>query len=177
MITKSTMAATATAVLLMTAAFVSPTSAASWSGHDGAGYGGSVQTASHNDGNWNSDGRGYADRDYQQFRDNDFGNQGRFYYNGNIRQRYERLEHFTRFMSRSGQLSRRESAIAYEMLGDIRQQAFRAMNHGYMSPWQKAKLNRSLDQLVMFLRNARYDGPRWGGHDGGYRHMDGRYND
>lgn len=179
MINKSTMAATATAVLLMTAAFVSPTSAASWSDRNGAGYGAGVQTTAQNDHDWSGENRAYADRDYQQgFHDSEFSHRGRFYYNGNIRQRYERLEHWTRFMARSGQLTRREAAIAFEMLGNIRQQAFRGFNNGHVSPWQKARLNRGLDRLVMFLRQARYDGHSWGHHDGGYRNYGGsRYED
>jgi hypothetical protein len=157
----------ATAALLLTTALAAPAVADSYNGQPN-GY-----AQNHNGYGDHNGGGAFNDRDYSQgFHDRDFGEHGRFYYNGNVRQRLERLEHLTKFLARDGELNRWEANRAFDMLREIRFQVFKIRQDGYVSPWEKARLNRKLDQLVMFLRDARHDGRGWNRYDNvrdGYR--------
>ncbi len=179
MTSKSLKTAVATAALLLTTALAGPAFAESWNDHNGSAYSDQSQSYGHNGDN--RDG-GFSDRDYGHgFNDNDFANSGRFYYHGDVRQRYERLENWTRFMARNGQLNRWQAERAFAMLREIRMQAFRGRDTGYVSPWQRVRLNRSLDHLTVFLREARHGGDwrdsRYGDHGYGDQRDNGGYHD
>jgi hypothetical protein len=143
-----TLLAVATAALMLSAA--SPTLADTM----GSGY--------HQGDAWSHSGsqdndyshHGYSDRDYHGgFNDRDFDNGGRFYYGGDIRQRFERLEHFTRYLAHSGALNRWEARRAFAMLDDIRDEMRASRDHGGMSAWRRATINRNLNQVRWFLRS------------------------
>src|SRR6185369_12396525 len=148
------------AALLLGTALAAPAFADSQGYGNHGGNGAHDNRSGDRDGYNDNDGSrgGYNDRDYGNYNDRDFADHGRFYYGGNVRQRLERLEHWAKFMARSGQLNPWKARRAFEMLREVRFDAFGARRDGYVSPWEKARINRSLDRIVVFLRDARHGG-------------------
>jgi hypothetical protein len=144
-----TLLAVATAALMMSAA--APALADTMGGgyHQGDTY---SHDSNHNN-DYSDRDNGYSDRDYgRAFHDRDFDNGGRFYYGGDIRQRFERLEHFARYLAHSGALNRWEARRAFAMLNDIHDEMHASRYHGAMSAWRRGAINRDLNQVRYFLR-------------------------
>jgi hypothetical protein len=162
---KTGIMAAATAALLMTTAATADTM---------GGYHSDQNDGTHQE--WNNRDNGYGDRD-NNYSDRDYGNGfqgrdfdsgGRFYYGGNVWQRFERVQHWARYLARSGGLNRYEAHRAFDMLDSIRGQLRAAQYHGGLSPWRRMALNRELNRVVWFLRQHN-DGRRYSdwGHGGG----------
>jgi len=150
------------AALLMTTALGTPALADSWNGHDtGNGY-----ASGDNSYGYQGTHNGYGDqRDGGSFRDHDSYDQGRYGFGDDTRQRLERIEHWVRYMIQSGELNRWQTHRAFDMLHSVREEASYGQRDGRTSPWERAKLDRSLDQLVSFLRDSQNNGRGFGGHN------------
>lgn len=100
-------------------------------------------------------GGGAYDRDFgdRRFDDRAFDQRGgRFYYDGDVRQRMERIEQWARFSTRSGRLNRWEARRVFGMLDQVRQQLRWSGRDGFVSPREQMMLNGRLDQVVRFIR-------------------------
>jgi len=162
--------------ILSTTALAGPSLAAPGDGadyhHGGAGTGGyqDAPDATHDqdhrggddEGRWNGRGQDqgrFDDRDYGQgVHDYDFGEHGRFYYRGDVRDRLARLEHWLNFLVRSRQISRWEAYRVSNALDSIRHQAFYFRRDGFLSWQERRMLNARLDSVVAFLRQERQHG-------------------
>ena len=102
-------------------------------------------------------GYGGYDRSQGFERSADYG-RGYDYGRGDPVQRFGALRSQTQDLARAGQLDRRESARALNMLGDVSRDIRQARRDGVITAFERQTLNTRLDQVASFIRDAQHDG-------------------
>ncbi len=107
--------------------------------------------------------RGYDNaRTYDNGRGYEYGRGYDYGRGGDPVQRFGALRSQAQDLARAGQLDRRESARALNMLSDISRDIRQARRDGAITGFERQALNARLDQVASFIRDAQHDGRgRW----------------